>query len=210
LRNLLIIGAGRFGREVYTLAIECIKGGELLTVKGFLDNNPKALDNHDGYPSIISDLVDYQIQKDDVFIIAITSPTRKKICSDFLLDKGAVFINLIHPSVYITQGLKLGKGIILSRECIISNDCCIEDFVTFNSRAMIGHDTIIQSYSHVNAGAFIGGKCIVGQFVEIHTMAIIVQNIRVVDSVTVGAGAVVLKNIDQEGTVFGNPAKRIF
>lgn len=54
MKNLLIIGARGFGREIYNLALESIGYGTEFTIKGFLDDKKEVLDGYDGYPSIIS------------------------------------------------------------------------------------------------------------------------------------------------------------
>ena len=117
MKNLIIIGAGGFGREVYTLVNECIAFGLDLRIKGFLDLNPKALANHQGYSSIIGDVIDYTPKEDDVFIIAITSKERKKICSEIIFSKGGQFVSIIHPSAHLSsnQAVKNGTTIILLR-----------------------------------------------------------------------------------------------
>ena len=53
MRNLVIIGAGGFGRTVYGIALECEGYGSFYTVKGFLDDNLNALENFPNYPPIV-------------------------------------------------------------------------------------------------------------------------------------------------------------
>ena len=50
MKNLIIIGAGGFGRELLSAAREAIGFGEQFRVKGYLDANPAALDRFVGYP----------------------------------------------------------------------------------------------------------------------------------------------------------------
>lgn len=61
MKNLLIIGARGFGREIYNLALESIGYGTEFTIKGFLDDKKEALDGYDGYPSIISSVENYAV-----------------------------------------------------------------------------------------------------------------------------------------------------
>jgi sugar O-acyltransferase (sialic acid O-acetyltransferase NeuD family) len=145
----------------------------------------------------------------DVFIIAITSCQIKKNLHSVLKNRGAKFISIVHPSSFLTQGVNMGEGCIISRECILSNDSKIGSFVTFNARAVIGHDTVINDYAHIDTSVFIGGNCIIGTEATLYTKAIILQGLEVSEKVIVGAGSVVVKNITKPCTVFGSPARII-
>ena len=50
MKDLVIIGAGGFGRELFSAAREAVGFGEQFRVKGYLDANPAALDRFTGYP----------------------------------------------------------------------------------------------------------------------------------------------------------------
>ena len=71
MKNLLIIGARGFGREIYNSALESIGYNDSFIVKGFLDDKVNALDGYDGYPPIVDSVEHYQLAKDDVFICAL-------------------------------------------------------------------------------------------------------------------------------------------
>ena len=63
MKNLVIIGAGGFGRELCSAAHEAVGFGERFRMKGFLDANPSALGRFDGYPPIIGSPEDYADSK---------------------------------------------------------------------------------------------------------------------------------------------------
>lgn len=50
MKNLLIIGARGFGREVYDLAMDCVEAGADFYIKGFLDDKKDALEGLGEYP----------------------------------------------------------------------------------------------------------------------------------------------------------------
>jgi sugar O-acyltransferase (sialic acid O-acetyltransferase NeuD family) len=210
MKRLIIIGAGGFGREVYTLAKSCIGYGSLFTIKGFLDKNKSALGGRNGYAEILSDVDNYEIMNNDVFIVAIADPSRKEYCVNNIIKRSGKFISLIHSTAVISDNVKVGKGCIISRDCIISNDVEIKSHTSFNSKVMIGHDCKIDKFCHFNAGSFVGGEVLINQKVVVHTMAIIIPRLIIGNNVIVGVGSVVLKNIPSDKTVFGNPARVIF
>jgi hypothetical protein len=61
MKELLIIGARGFGREVFSLAKQSIGYGESFEIKGFLDDNVNALDGFPNYPKIIASVEEYEI-----------------------------------------------------------------------------------------------------------------------------------------------------
>ena len=53
MKNLLIIGARGFGREIFNMAHDCNGFGSEFIIKGFLDDKKDALDNFNGYVPIM-------------------------------------------------------------------------------------------------------------------------------------------------------------
>lgn len=209
MKNLIIIGARGFGREVYSLAIQSVGYDEEFVVKGFLDDNSNVLDGFDNYPAILNSVEAYEIHPDDVFICALGSVKAKKHYVTILLNKGAIFINLIHKNVVFNINAKLGTGCIFWGPISISNDVIIKDFVTIHPNVAIGHDVSIGNFAHIGAYCFFGGYTEIQNDVTIYVRATILDRLKVGQGATVGAGSVVLRNVKENTTVFGNPAKKI-
>ena len=70
MKHLIIIGARGWGREIFSLAMNCIGYQTEYDIKGFLDDKTNALDGLSGYPSIIDSVENYQIQPEDVMLLA--------------------------------------------------------------------------------------------------------------------------------------------
>ncbi len=209
MKNLLILGAGGFGREVYNLALHCKAQSNQFIIKGFLDDNKEALDCFVGYPKVISNINDYAVEKDDVFVCAIGRiDIKKKVCN-IIINKGGEFINLIHPTTIINQNVKLGRGILLFMYTNVSNDCIINDFVTIQGFVGLGHDTEIGEWSHINTYSFTGGGVKIGKEVIVHTRATILPRVKVLSNSTIGACSLVIKNVKENTSVFGIPAIRL-
>ena len=207
MKELLIIGARGFGREVYNTALESVGYGDEFIVKGFLDDKSDALDGYEGYPPIIGSVEDYNIGKDDVFICALGDVHFKKKYIDIILEKGGEFINIIHKTAVIEKNTKIGVGCIFSRNVQISCDVKIGDYVTMNTMAVVGHDAIIGSYSHLNSMSFVGGYSELKEFVTMHTGSILLPHKKIGKNSVAGAGAFVYRNVKDDTTVIGNPAQ---
>ncbi len=209
MKELLIIGARGFGREIFNLAKNCKGYCTEYEIKGFLDDKSDALDNFEGYPPIISSVEDYTPENDDVFTCALGNPSYKRKYVEIIKNKGGVFLNIISPLAHIGSNATIGEGLIMQDFSLIGQDVNIGDFVTFGGSGSVGHDCIIDDYSHIGAAATVGGGCHVGEEVLIYPGAHIVPKRKIMRGATIGIGSIVLKNIKENTTVFGNPAKEI-
>jgi sugar O-acyltransferase (sialic acid O-acetyltransferase NeuD family) len=209
MKNLIIIGARGWGREVYDIAKTCINEGAQFTLKGFLDDKYNALDNTSNYPPILSSVEDYNVQSDDVFVCALGDVYYKKKYIQIITDKGGEFISLIHPTVLIGTNTKIGIGCIIGPYASISCDTQLGNYVTFSVKAAMGHDSTIGDYSHIGGFTNISGFVQIGESVTIHPCCNIIPHRKIGDNSTVGTGSVVLNNVKEGVTVFGNPAKKL-
>jgi sugar O-acyltransferase (sialic acid O-acetyltransferase NeuD family) len=209
MKNLIIIGAGGFGREVYNLAIHCNDVNPNFYIKGFLDDNVHALNEFEGYPPIISNVKDYVIENDDVFVCAIGNVELKKRLCTYILEKDGVFVTLIHPSSRVNLNAKIGIGVLIFMNSNINNDCVIDDFVTIQGYVGLGHDTIVKKWTHINTFTFTGGGVVVGEEVLLNTRSTILPKVKICDKAIVGACSLVIRNIKEPTTFFGIPAKKL-
>lgn len=209
MKNLLIIGARGFGREVYNLYLACKEAGADINCNGFLDDKESALDGYNNYPPILSSVEDYQICEDDVFICALGDVHYKQKYVEIIKSKGGHFISLIHPSVSIGTNTSIGEGCIVRYHSSISCDITIGDFVTIMGFCIIGHDAEIGNYSHLGAHCFMGGFSRLEDSVVMHPGSRLLPHKTVKRNAIIGAGSVVLTNVKEATTVLGVPAKKL-
>lgn len=209
MKNLLIIGARGFGREIYDLAQCCPDNGVKWTIKGFLDDNSNALDGLDDYPPIIGSVEDYVPQPEDVFVSGLGSVVYKEKYVNMILEKGGEFVNLIHSTALVGKNIKMGKGVCLFGSVYLTADIMVGDFVTIQSLVILGHDVEVGKWSHITAFTFVGGYTKIGESVTVYAGAKIIDRRKIGAGSTVGAGSVVIRNVKPGTTVFGNPAREI-
>jgi sugar O-acyltransferase (sialic acid O-acetyltransferase NeuD family) len=210
MKNLLIIGARGFGREVFGISTQTKEYNNDWIIKGFLDDKVDALEGFNNYPSIISSVEDYEVQEDDLFICALGDVIYKKKYIKMILDKGGLFTNIIHPSSMIGLNSKIGNGVIICPFTYVSCDINIGDYVTIQTHSAVGHDTIIEDYCQINALTFFGGFSKIKNGATINPGSKIAPKKTVGENSIIGINSSVIRNIDPNCTAYGNPAKKIF
>ena len=201
MKDLIIVCAGGFGREVYYMAKEIGKWN----IKGFIDDNLQALDGVNIALPIIGTIKDWIPSENEVFALGVSSPKTKEIIVNIMKAKGARFETLIAPHSRVIESASIGEG------CIISGtvgDCVkIGNFVNIMG-SMIGQDSTIDDYStttgFVNiATAHLGKRVFVGSH------AVVLHGRKVGDDAFICAGSIVFANVKSSVKVLGNPAKKI-
>jgi sugar O-acyltransferase (sialic acid O-acetyltransferase NeuD family) len=208
-QNLIIVGAGQCGREVYNWAAQTIAAGARWRIKGFLDKKPNALDAYQYEVGVLADVDSYRIEVDDVFIGAIGDPTTKFKCYSAFIGRGGRFINLIHPMANVEKNTKLGIGIVLAPFTAITSDVRIGSHVSIGTFTNIAHDAIVGDWCQISSHCGINGTAAVGEGVFLGSHACIIPGVKVGSWAYVGAGSVVLRDVGTGMKVFGNPAAPI-
>ena len=208
MKQLIIIGARGFGREVYDLALSCIKAGADFEIKGFLDDKKDAFSDFEGYPPIISSVEDYVIQKDDVFTCAMGTPEWRKLYTEIILAKGGQFITLISPMATIRKNAHIGQGCIITHGSNISVDTYISDYTAILS-SCLGHDVRIGMYSVLSGRVLLNGYVTIGDEAYLGCGAMVAPHKKIGNKAFVGIGSVVISNVKAGTKVFGNPAKKM-
>jgi len=209
MKNLIIIGARGFGREVYNIAIQTKEYNNKWVIKGFLDDKTTALKDFQNYPSILSSVEEYQIEKNDVFICALGDVKWKKKYVNMILGKNGEFINIIHPTVNMGLNTKIGRGCIICPYTYISNDVTIGNFTTIQSHSAIGHDVTIGNFNQINALTFFGGFVKTEDEVTVNPGATIIPKTIIGEQSILGINSTILKQVKPNVTMFGTPAKEI-
>ena len=197
------------GRTVYSNALESVGYGEKFVVKGFIDDNLKALEGFPNYPPVIGTIRDYQPQKNDVFVSSIGGASRR-LCIEEIIRRGGEFMDLIHQTARLLTNVKMGKGNFIGAYTVIGNDAVVGNYNMIQAYTIIGHDAKIGNYNRIDTHVTCVGGTVIEDDVNIHTSAVISHNVVVETGAHVGALSFVIKKVKAGTTVMGNPAKKLF
>lgn len=206
MKSILIIGAGGLGKEAADL-IRDIGGYEII---GFLDDNKEKkgvmINNVTVLDSI--DCID-QYKAVDNLVIAIANPAIKKKIYEYTKDMGFHYPNLVHPTVIMGSGVRMGMGNIVCAYSILSTETVLQNFVTINPQCGVGHESELRSYTTMYWSVHIGGNTSIHESCELGSQSCVLQGLKIAENVVLGAGAIAVKDINESGTYIGAPAKRL-
>ena len=210
--NLIIVGAGGFGREVYSWLKDSINHGagavgECFQIKGFLTNNPNDLNGFKLPIGILGDPDVYIPEQDDQFVLAIGTIADKRRIAIGLRDRGARFFTLIHHTAVVADSAVLGDGVIICPFAVVSANVILGDFTMLNFYASCGHDAHIGNFCVLSPYATVNGFGILEEEVFLGTHATVTAQRRVGFRAKISANSVVMQDTPAYNLVVGVPGK---
>lgn len=208
MKDIVIIGAGGFGREVAWLIEEINKTEKEWNIIGFVDDNEAIQGEHINGYKVIGNIEWLKNQELNV-VSAIGDPIVKKKVLNRISNSKNKYPILIHPSVICSDIVNIGDGSIICAGTIITVNIEIGKHVIINLDCTVGHDAVIGDFSTVLPSVNVSGFARVEECVNIGTGSTIIQGVSVGENTIIGAGAVVVKNLPANCTAIGIPAKPI-
>lgn len=147
-------------------------------------------------------------KKYDVFV-AIGDNKLREIITGKLAQRGATFVNCIHPNTSVATTATLGNGIMIGNGGIVQPLVTMGDGSICSTGTVIDHECIIEPFAHISAQAMLCGNIKIGARTFVGAGTVIINNLEVGKDVTIGAGTVVIRNIPDGSRVVGNPQRFI-
>ena len=200
MKDLIIVCAGGFGREIYYIA----KALGKWNIKGFIDDNLNALDGVNIALPIIGTIKDWVPSDNEVFALGVSNPKTKESIVNIMKAKGAMFEPLIAPYARVNETAIIGEGCVITGSV---GDCVnVGNYVNIMG-SMIGQDSTIDDYSTTTGYTNI--VCAhLGKRVFVGSHAVVLNGLTVGDDAYVCAGSIVFSKVKAGTKVFGCPAKK--
>ena len=210
MKDIVIYGAGGFGKEVACLIKRINEKEPTWNLIGFFDDNlnlkGKMISHYAPCLGGIDELNAYARE------LAVTIPIGnpqvvKKIYSN-IRNERVFFPNLVMTDFMMADidTFKMGKGNIIQGGCSVSCDVEFGDFNVLNGSVAFGHDAKVGSFNTFMPGTRISGEVYVGDENFFGVGSIVLQQIRIGNNVRLGAGSVMMTKPKDGNLYIGNPA----
>ena len=212
MKDIVIYGAGGFGREIACLIRLINEKSTEWNIIGFLDDNKDLKGTVNEYGIVLggADWIN-SYDKPISVVIAVGSPKAVECIARKITNPQVDYPNLFAPSVTFLdkESLRIGKGNLICTNCSISCNVSIGDFNMFNSYITIGHDVEIGNYNVVMPSCNISGGVKMGNTNFLGVQSVILQYIKIGDNTRIGANSVIMRKTKDGYLYIGNPAKRL-
>lgn len=147
--NLILIGAGGYGRTIADLASQTKKFLKIY----YLDDNK----SDDDVVGKTSDFKDF-ISEENIFYPAIGNNFIRLEWLKKLEDSNANILTLVHPTAYVSPTVNIGLGSIILPHAVVNTDTVIGKACIINCAAVIDHGCVIEDGVHICLGAIVKGE----------------------------------------------------
>ena len=207
LTQLVIVGAGGFGREVLNLVRDINRTSGSFDFLGFLDDGEidAALLRRLGASLLgpTSRLADLESS----YVIGIGTPEPRRRIDALARSWGRTAATLRHPSATIGKDVRISDGAVIAAGARLTTNIGVGRHAHVNLNCTIGHDAIVGDFATLYAGVHLGGGVVVEEGAALGTGCVILPNVRVGRGAGVGAGAVVVRDVAPDTTVVGTVAR---
>lgn len=211
MKDLIIVGASGFGREVAWLVERINKNFPIYNLIGFVDDNKEIHGTKiNSYPVLGGS--DCLVNYPEAYIVCAVgaSKIRKKIIERInSISKDVKYATLIDPTVEYSKSVTIGEGSIICAHTILTVNIDIGSHVIINLDCTVGHDAVIHDFVTVYPSVNISGNTDIMECSELGTGAQIIQGKKIGSETIIGAGSVVVKDIPEKCTAVGCPATPI-
>lgn len=210
MRDIVVYGAGGFGREMALLIQQVNQVNDSWNLLGFFDDGVKKGTLVDQLPVLggIRELNEYVGPLS--LILGFADPSLRQSLVGRIENRKVTFPTIVHPTAITgAETNVLGNGCVIQAGVIMTTGIALEDFVIVQGATTIGHDAHLGAYTIIMPGCSISGNVRIGARTMMGTGARILQNLILGQDCIVGAGAVITKSFPEGARLVGVPAKSI-
>lgn len=149
-RNLLILGAGQYGRLVLETA-EAI--GRFERIDFLDDNSPIAIGR-------LTDFQDFAENYDSAFV-AMGNPGLRMQWLDKLEQAGYDLPVLIHPKAYVSPSAVLGKATIVEAMAVVNTEVIVEMGGLLCAGCVVNHNAHVMPVCQIDCNAVVASNATV-------------------------------------------------
>ena len=208
--DLILVGAGGFGRETLQ-AVRAINAvGGRWRLAGFLDDNVSLSGRYvDGIP-VLGGLAEVK-HLPNASIVVCTGrpddyPSRERIV-DSLGLQAERYATIIHPTASVPTSIHVGPGTVLLAQVAVTAAVMLGSHIAVMPHVTLTHDNVVEDFATIASGVRLGGGAHVGRCAYMGAGALVRENRSIGPGALIGMGSVVLRDVPANEVWAGNPAR---
>lgn len=210
MKDIVIYGAGGFGREIACLINRLNAVKQEWNLLGFIDDG-EPVGSKNEYGEVLGN-IDYvnSAQKELSVVLGIGTPSILQKLAINITNPKVDFPNLIDPDVLFLDrnNVRIGRGNVICAKCVVSCNVEIGDFNLFNIGVGIGHDASFGSFNVLMPNVNISGGVETGNGNLFGVKSTVLQYLKVGNNTKIGAHSLMMRKAKDDGLYFGIPANR--
>ena len=201
--DLVIIGAGGFGREMLHHIGRINKEvAPTWNFVGFIDDGATSTKEGD---TVLGGLDTYlQMDKKVQYYIAIANMAIRERIANRCREAGFTAATIIMPIARISAGCELGEGCYLA--AVLKRNVKVGPFCMIQGGSVVGRDTEVGAFTSVMTGSYFGENVKIGKYNYFGLRCNVADGVTTADNCTFGACATVMEDTTVPGTYAGVPA----
>jgi sugar O-acyltransferase (sialic acid O-acetyltransferase NeuD family) len=211
-RELVVVGAGGFGRETVEAVRALNAAGARWRLAGYLDDEPA---RHgavvDGVPVLGG--IDELDNMPDVSVVVCTGRPDNYLSRPRIVETLGLpperYATIIHPSASVSATSRVGPGTVLLAQTVLTAAVTVGSHVAIMPHVIMTHDDVIGDFATMASGVCLGGNVQVGRCAYVGAGALVREHCRIGSCALVGMGAVVTGDIPPHEVWAGVPARHL-
>jgi sugar O-acyltransferase (sialic acid O-acetyltransferase NeuD family) len=210
--DLVVVGAGGFGREAVDAVRAMNDRGASWRMLGYLDDNPSLAGQQVNGVAVLGGIRELGNLPNAFVVVTTGRPdnyaSRPALISALDLPEER-YATIVHPSAAVSASAQIGPGCVLLACVVLTSGVRIGSHVRIMPHVTLTHDDIVEDFATLASGVCLGGGVRISQCAYVGAGALIRENRTVGASALVGMGAVVTVDIPAHEVWAGVPARRL-
>ncbi|MFJ8738809.1 acetyltransferase [Embleya sp. NPDC127516] len=213
-RDLLLVGAGGFAREVAAAIPEfrAPRGSSGWRLLGFLDDDPARWDTEvDGF-AVLGGADTAHKWPDALVVVCVGSPTnwwsRSRVVARLGLPDSR-WATLVHVSAVVPRTCEVGPGAVLMAQTVLTTSVRVGAHAHAMPQVVLTHDDDVREFATLASGVRLAGGVTVGREAYLGAGALVREQRVIGARSLVGMGSVVTRDVPPAEVWAGVPARRL-